>query len=122
MANDVKEIWSYELSKKLVNAVLSSIELNIGPNKKYTTEMSIHFLAAFVGALVHMALSDRGSGEIKGKELEKYVIDNFAHVKHRVQEAVAAGFTGAMNEHSKEEIEYYCQVKVVPPVVNNKVC
>lgn len=82
-------------------------------------EMYQEFLAKLTGALAYKALAERGAdGNAVGAP---EAMKRYAATKFLTAEAVAAGFTGAMRQFSAHrvgapEIEYYCDIRVVPEV------
>lgn len=118
------EAFAETFSKKINTEVFSMIkDAAQGKGLEYTQELAICFLARFVGITVYTSLTDKLPSALKTKEdMVKHAVGNFASMKERVQEAVAAGFTGAMKTYTKKEIEYFCAVHVVPPVANKLPC
>lgn len=78
--------------------------------------VAMTFLARFIGIFIYRVLTDKKEGT--KEEACKYAIDNLADAKSKLQDAVAAGFQGAMTTFAGKQIEYYCQVKIVPPVIS----
>lgn len=71
-------------------------------------------ISRFIGALVYRTLSEPQTLNKTSKEHEDFVMKNTAELKTQIQNAVSAGFQNAMTAFSGENIEYYCQIKVVP--------
>lgn len=80
------------------------------------------FLACFIGALVFRQLSAKLPSSMGQEEKYKIACKNFTNVKSAAQDAVAAGFSGAMSSYSGMSVEYYCQVKAVPEAANKEPC
>lgn len=88
-----------------------------------SSKIAIMFLARFVGTLLYRSLAAPSPDSCKTKEAKSnFTLQNFAKVKAAVQEAIAAGFSGAMHTYVGEPMEYYCQVKPVGPPVNKEPC
>lgn len=76
------------------------------------------FLATFVGNMVYKKLQEKPETAMSKEDLFKFTKDNFIGVRMQVQEAVAAGVSGAMTTYSGKHVEYYCQVKPVPEPIS----
>jgi hypothetical protein len=81
----------------------------------YSEELIIDFLAGFMSASVYKIMDDNrrtppaSLGETKMSELEVLL-----RLRERIQQAVSAGFQGAIQTYSGNKIEYYCQIYPVP--------
>lgn len=106
------EEWTLAFVKASVLEIVKVIaeeERNLGP--KYAGHLFSSFLASYIGALVYKPLSEgHTSNSIY-----------FTRVKSLIQEAVSAGFTGAVEQGTGNRTDYYCQVKVVPQPQTDKV-
>lgn len=80
------------------------------------------FLAGFISALVFRSLAYMPEGIKSDKDKCNYAMESFGDLKVRVQEAVAAGFAGGMRTWSGKDVDYFCQVKVVPEPINKEMC
>lgn len=81
--------------------------------------LTLQFLAAFTAASVVRSLGNQR----EGTSAEQFEAASKGFLEHKVsvQDAVAAGFSGAMREYSGKSVDYYCQIKVVPEVVSKSV-
>ena len=112
---------AYEFTQMLVEETLNLISAKY-PDKKKGRFASTIFLAKFSGAVIYEALKEKPIKEFKTKDdYVKFTMKNFQEVKEKVQEAIAAAFTGAMNTYAgKNMVEYYCQVKTIPAAANKE--
>lgn len=112
--------WVNQFSKDLVVDVLTKVKGE--GDLEFQKILLVNFLASFIGALVYKTLRERPARIKTNKEMYEYAKSNFNEAKIDVQDAVAAGFQGAMEIYTGHLVEYYCQVKTVPPAKNNQVC
>ncbi len=89
--------------------LLSDEEKRLGP--QYRGHLFSSFLASYVGALAYTPLNSTKSVTSK----------SFLMIKSIVEEAVSAGFTGAVAQALTDKLEFYCQVKTVPEPQSKKV-
>lgn len=112
-----------EEARKISSLCLTAVikfEKILGP--KLAQDIYYHVVAGVVGAAAHSALTKNTKlAKVKKKTYEETKND-FVEAKSKIQEAVSAGVTAAMKTFSGQNIEYYCQIKVVPPVANDKEC
>lgn len=85
-------------------------------------ELSMTFLASFIGSIVYAVLKEKPVKSKDMKDALDFTANNFLELKIGMQNAMAAGFQGAMQEYSGKSVEYYCQVKTVPEPVNKQPC
>lgn len=113
------------LSKHMVSEVIRFIEKKREDkgDDKFASDLSIQFLASYVGALVYSVLKEPPPDlkADKDKMLEHYT-RSFLEIKMRIQDAVSAGVAGALTTATGKSIEYYTQIKVVPEPVNKQPC
>jgi len=111
--------WADEFSQMLVDETFKLLDAQTKNGKAATKEVASIFVARFTGVLLYRTLTD--SNDIKDKnELYLHTSKNFSDLKSKLQDAVAAGFSGAMSKFTKKHVEYYCQVKPVPEPINKK--
>ncbi len=79
------------------------------------------FTGAFIAALTCRALGNNRIVPGTSKEQYEKVSLQLAAHKTRVQEAVAAGFAGAMSEFVGRPVEYYCLIQPVPEPVTQAI-
>ena len=100
------------------------LEILAAQRKKLTDEQCrqiyTHFLGKVVSGIVFQAVADVPEEIEKASKQEQYewAHGSYTDAKTRIQDAVAAGFQGAMEIYSGVHTEYYCQVKVVPEPTN----
>lgn len=80
--------------------------------------MTATFIAGLLSALVFRSLAFVPEKLKSDKDKCDYAEQSFADLKIRIQEAVAAGFAGGMKTWSGKNVDYYCQVKVMPEPAN----
>ena len=112
---------TYEFTQVLVEETLNLIYGKF-PEAKKGRFASTLFLAKFSGALIYNTLKEKPIKEFKTKdEYMKFTMKNFQEVKEKVQEVIAAAFTGAMNTYAgKNMVEYYCTIKPIPAAANKE--
>lgn len=109
------------LSKHIVSEmfrIIESQEDKIG--EKATDALCMQVLASYIGNLTYNILTE--DLEVSKKDKMEAVFNNFKSLKGQVQEAVAAGFTGAMTRFSGKDTEYYCTINMIPEPVNKQPC
>lgn len=106
-------------SREAFTTLLCAATLKLLRSKDKDDKIVMAFIAKLTGHMLYEALTDTPDGLSKD-EMIKITLARFASAKVGVQEAIAAAFTGAMNAYSGTEIEYYCQVKALPPVANKE--
>lgn len=108
------------LSRKMVENILDYIgkqEANYG--REFGDSLALSFLASYAGALIFSALVIEPDKPILGAiEKAKFQSQNLGVVKHGVEQAVAAGVGGAMTTYINKPVEFYCQIKQMPPVAS----
>jgi hypothetical protein len=89
-----------------------------------TLNLKAGYLSVFVAELVSRVLTEAAKGGSRGAPAlaQQDVMDAFADAKDRLQTAVAAGVEAALSNFSGKHLEYYCQIKPVPPAVNKTPC
>lgn len=109
----------YEETKALLDATLKIISATRKQDEGVDTE--VLFLKLFIEALVTKVLDDRAVKSLPKQEQFNVVKKNYETLKLCIQEAVAVGFQDAIQRFAKMPIEYYCLIKTVPEVTNNRV-
>lgn len=82
----------------------------------------MRFLAAFLTTALVKVLKERPADTRSPEQVYKFVANNFAEMKTKVQVAVAASFESAMSHHTGRSVEYFCRVSPVPESVNKEPC
>ncbi len=82
--------------------------------------VALNFIASFIGSILHKTLATKMDGMLDARDQHDFVQANYADMKKQVQEAVGAGFTGAMKVFTGKDLDYYCQVKPVGDAVNKQ--
>lgn len=109
--------WTQEFSEPVVAEVLLVLETE-EDRMDCRGELVRAFLASFVGAVIYRALISATDEVTDKRQRLSVAMNEYALVKENIQDAVAAGFSGAMSTLSKKEVEYYCQVKPLPEAAN----
>lgn len=119
-----KDTLLINASRKMVTDVLDAINTQARIHgKEFGSDLSIHFVACYFGAVAFNTLNYQPREKVTKEKMYDIVSTKYRELKIRMSEAVASGFTGAMRTHTgKQELEYYCVVKPVPPVANKKPC
>lgn len=122
--NRVVKNYSADLAKKLVtevNKYLDEAEVRHGAD--FSKDLLERFICTFIGFEVHKTLTDRPDGKrLTKKEEFDFTSKNFADMKVLCQEAISGAFSIAMTNYSGQSVEYYCQIKAVPPPINKEPC
>lgn len=108
-----------EFAQILVDSTFKLIEGRC-KTVKQTNHVTTVFIARFMGTLLYKSLTHKPDTVLSKEQLVKFTTNNFSEMKTSVQEAIAAAFSGAMHTFTKIPIEYYCQVKPVPPAINKE--
>ncbi len=116
------EAWIGHLTKHLVAEILAITKKEAGEDEILEKDLGINFVAAFIGAVVYKTLRERPVHIKTREEMLTHTTKSFAETKLKIQDAVAAGFQGAMQTYTKQSIDYYCQVKTIPPAFNKEPC
>lgn len=117
------DAWRLKVSKHLVTQVFKHSEINTKGRGQGMLELQLqHFLAAFIGSFVYSNLGQTFPVNLTEEEKLDMATKRFQIAKEEVQNAVAEGFRGAMYSFSGRDAEYYCQVKLMPPVANKEPC
>jgi hypothetical protein len=82
--------------------------------EEFSEKLAFNFLASFVASLGAGYLN-ADYGDLPSKEMQQAIMDGFLEFKQNLQDAVASGVSGAMTVYSGQSVDYYCQVKLVPP-------
>lgn len=118
-----QEEWQEKFSTHLLKVVFKCIadeEKNRG--EEFADNLGTAFIAGFVGSLVHHVLARRPPVGTSKQKTYEYVAAQYADIKSNIEGAVAAGFSGSLSKYSGKEVEYYCQVKIVPEPINKLAC
>lgn len=85
--------------------------------------------AAFKSHLEHLvkgfvlkSLTKKPVLRLSNEEHLKFVSDNFALMKTDIQDAIAKAFQDALGSYAKAQVEYYCQIRTIPPIANKEPC
>lgn len=97
---------------------LEHIARNEGDNIAQLVAMN--FLASYVGFVLHASLTEKPEGPLTKQAKLEFTEANFLEMKRQVQEAIGAGFTGAMKAFTGKELDYYCAVNQVGPAINTR--
>ncbi len=81
----------------------------------------LEFLAGFVSGAVCRVLEPSVQEGATNEQRYAAVSESFSSHKRLMQEAIAAGFTASMSQFSGRSVEYYCQIKIVPEIVNKSI-
>lgn len=113
--------YATEVSRKLTVKAIQDIEEAVkGVGPELVHDLTLHFIAHFVGAAVYRVLTEKRTGT--KKEITLQVQDEFAAFKFGVQDSIALAFQGAMSSYSRINIDYYCKILPVPPMTSKHHC
>lgn len=94
---------------------------DVGEDRKL--DVTITYLAIFVGSLVLKSLVMTPNTILAKKELIDFTEKNFKNMKVNIQNAVALAFKSAVEDYSgKDDADYYCQIKPMPQPTNKTPC
>ncbi len=110
------------LARNLAASVLRGVidttkEWNPGAGDRVTSM----FLASFLQLLVQKALQEIPDNVFTPDELFHFSKLGLAETKVLVQNSIAAGFQKATSNFTGQDVEYYCQVRVVPEPVSRTI-
>lgn len=108
-------------TKHLVYEIFRAVELQ-DENQERQKQLLVTFLASFIGAVLYDTLAYKPKDITDKNDLYEYTSANYNALKVSVQDAVAAGFQGAMQTFSNKQVEYYCLVKTFGEPVNKQPC
>lgn len=120
-----------KLDQKFIDEIASGFvkenvrALNVQQDRlgeELVVKITMSFLAGLIAAVVLKSLDHSGKESYTKKQLHDIVYKRFGDIKLDIQNAVAAGFQGAMFTFSGESTEYYCQIKPVPDPINTRPC
>lgn len=113
--------WADNYCQEIVNATfrLFAAQARNRGGGNTARFLAMLFLAKFVGSIVLSVLNEKPSTTSE-EENYKHSVKTFSDIKLKIQEAVAAGFTGAMTVFTGHQVEYYSQIKTVPEAANKK--
>lgn len=118
------EQWQTQLNEHLVRevfAVIAGEEGNYG--KDFGDTVRFSFLASFVATLVYQALSEKVDAGVADLGTATEITNmRYQDVKEAIQNAVASGFEGAMNEWSGGEQTFGCEISPDPEPTNKLAC
>lgn len=111
--------WKEAFSQHLIDVIFKCLlEEEKERGVAFSQGVAISFLSRFIGGLVYNTLDHSTRSiqklDLTGKEQFDYTSKQYTEIKLSVENAVAAGFQGAMTTYSKMPIDFYCQVKTVP--------
>ncbi len=117
------EEYTDTLAKDTVNQVLKMAaiyenEVGSGMGSQFLQA----FMTALMGAVVHETLVKSVKGVAKGEKQVGAAMEGLRSIKTQVQDAVGAAFSGGMSTFCGRNVEYFCQVSVVPEPKNKKLC
>lgn len=120
------EDWRCKLSKEITEEILKIVDREQDSlGREFALSLISTFMATFISAVVYQALSEEvknSKNEVDKKKTYDKVYKNLSDMKEGMQDAIAAGFQGAMSTFSGKPIEYYCQIKTIPEPMNKKPC
>lgn len=89
---------------------------------KLHTKLPLAFLSRFVAITVYKTLTARPAHIKDNNAAYEYTLKEFNELKVATANAVASGFTAAMQQYSGKEVDYMCLIKLMPEPVNTKPC
>ena len=114
-----EEEWIANQVTTMLHAVIEFV------NNRKKPKLAGALLVSFMSALIaEMVVSSLTPTDDKLTENEKYKIaaDNFAALKTALSEAVSTGLSLGMKDATSEEIEYFCNILVIPKPSNKEMC
>lgn len=110
--------WAHGLSEAMVNEAMKTLESETDVSSEAIKEVSKVFLSKFIGVILFKTLHEAANEKPESKNTQyQHTMNKYAEMKIRIQDAVAAGFQGAMSTFAKKDVDYYCVVKALaePP-------
>jgi len=120
VVNGSKKTWLDLLSERAVEQIFDAFAAKAEAHgQEFVNDLYLKFLENYTAYLVFQTLKAKPQDD---KDRETFVLENFAALKIRAQDAVAFGFGNAMTAFTKNNVDYYCQIKIVPPAANKEPC
>lgn len=120
-AND----WLTEFGVLLVTETNKLVDGKLGDRQLQAEKVYRMLVGGFATIMVYKALTrkpSKGEGKMSKKDQLQFAHNNFKTAKRELEEAMGAAFGSAMQTFSGQPVDYYCQVKIVPPAVNKTPC
>jgi len=119
MKHDDKALnkWAETLAMQVALDAFKQIEdksRNLGSDA--TKFIATMFLSSFIGGLLFRTLNEKND-----KVDPNIAIKNTGILKGQIQDAVSVGFQNAMSAFIGQNVEYYCQIKMVPEMTSKAV-
>lgn len=97
------------------------IKLESKNNKnKVDRDISTKFLKHFIKKIVFDSLTELTNKNMSSKEAYTVTKASFLDIKVKIQEEVARGFEEAFLHYTGQQIDYYCDVRVIPEPINKE--
>ena len=130
MTKQIKVLSTEELvnqvdsvSELIVDATFKLIDGYYKNNPKLNRALLMSFVSKFIRVAVYRSITVKFPEGVKTPQQQyDFTAKNFAVMKCDLQNAVSDAFTAAMSafQGKKMKDEYYCQVKIMPPVANKE--
>lgn len=106
--------WANEFSLTVSQEIYSVLD-GIEKDKRGSlhTRLPIEFLSRFICLTVYQTLKEVPEDLKSNKDKYEYSLKAFQTVKAGIAEAVAQGFTAAMNQYSGKDCDYLCTIKLL---------
>lgn len=109
-----------QISSVLAHETIKLLKAQFPKESDYRLITQI-FLSKYTAQIVYETLSEAAPPDCTDlNKRYELTADKFKTVKASVQDAVSAAFSGAMRKFSGKEVDYFCQIKTVPPVANKE--
>ncbi len=109
------EEWINNTSQSLV---MQNFDIIKEFSKNHELAVLNKLLAVFIQQFIEISVTNTlGAHEeefVTKEQRYSYVTENFNNLKQLLQAHIGDAFTKSMNEFSLQELEYYCQIKLVP--------
>lgn len=116
-------MWAKELTLHMTTEVLKLIqheESNFGTEFGDTVRLS--FLSSFIASIVFEVLNSKVEGARDKAHADAVIKGQYADFKDALQNAMAAGFQGAVQTHTGKTAEFLVQIIPVSAPINSIPC
>lgn len=93
-----------------------------GKNHPIIRRLAARFVGYFVEFIVKETLMHKTILKFTKNQQYEFATQNFRELKKDLEQEIAFGMARAMSEMGGSEIEYYCQIKLVPEVKTKYEC
>lgn len=108
----------YKKLEELAYLTLKILESNKDPLEMNDYTVEIQFLCYLMDGLVTKVLQNQEASHLSKRKQYEILRKKYESLKVGVQEAIAVGFTEALRNFTKMDIEYVCHIKALPDSKN----